>query len=407
MGRKKKGNIHYGHIIYRNLKRRISRTFLLSAFLFFMVFMIFSFTSILNSMREGLDSTVKRTGADILLVPKDYFSSVKDALFLGIPSTVYFDSSLEEKVAKEEGVEKVSSQMFLATIYNSPCCDEAVQIIAYHPESDFLIQPWIEKQLKREIPDGEIVAGSKLSYKKGDTAMFFGKKFPVAGKLKETGMGYDNTVFLNFNTAEELLKEPVVKNYLAIGNKKEVVSLITVKVDKKADIQKVVRALQDKYEKDNVSIETSGKLMEDTRHALKQYTTYFTFVEIILVAFTFESLLSFFIITMSERKKEYGIIKSLGGSTFKILSITIGEAAAIGIIGSLAGSFLSILILTLFRNFILLHLKLPYLRQSFSDLMLLTVFCTGLSVLTGVFAAILSSAAIQRKETYTLIRENE
>lgn len=407
MGRKNRGSIHYRHIVCRNLKRRTGRTFLLSAFLFFLVFLVFSSASILSSMREGLDSTVERTGADILLVPKDYFSSVKDALFLGIPSTVYFDSSLEEKAAGEKGVAKVSSQLFLATIYNSPCCDEAVQIIAYHPESDFLVQPWIGKQLKGDLPDGEIVVGSKLAYKKGDTAMFFGKKFPVAGRLKETGMGYDNTVFLNFNTAEELLKEPVVKNYLALGNKKEVVSLITVKADKKADIEKVADALRRKYERDNVSVETSGRLMEDTRNTLKQYTSYFIFIGIILAAFTFMSLLSIFTMSMNERKKEFGIIKSLGGNTFKLLSITIGEAAVIGVMGSVAGSFFSILVLALFRNFIVLHLKFPYLSQSFSDMALLAVFCTGLSVLTGVLAAFISAAAIQRKETYALIRENE
>ncbi len=407
MGRKNTGNIQYTYIILQNLKRKMSRTILLSVFMFFMVFMIFSLTSIFGSMKEGLENTVKRTGADILLVPKDYFSSVKDALFLGIPSTVYFDSSLADKVAKEAGVAKVSSQMFLATIYDSPCCDEAVQMIAYHPESDFLIQPWITKQLKRSIPDGQIVAGSRLSYKKGDTAIFFGRKFTVAGKLQETGMGYDNSVFLNFNTAEELLKEPVVKNYLAIGDKKEVVSLITVKADKKADIKKLAKALQNKYEKSNVSVETPGRLVESTRSALKQYAACFIFVGAILTAFTFAALVSIFTITMNERKKEYGIIKSLGGSSLKIFSFTIGEAAAIGIMGSLAGSLLSVLTISLFRNLIVLHLKLPYLRQSFTSLILLTVLCTVLSVLTGVLAAGISAAAIQGKETYALIRENE
>ena len=229
----------------------------------------------------------------------------------------------------------------------------------------------------------------------------------MAGKLQETGMGYDNSVFLNFNTAEELLKEPVVKNYLAIGDKKEVVSLITVKADKKADIEKLAKALQNKYEKSNVSVETPGRLVESTRSTLKQYAACFIFVGAILTAFTFAALVSIFTITMNERKKEYGIIKSLGGSSLKIVSFTIGEAAAIGIMGSLAGSLLSVLTISLFRNLIVLHLKLPYLRQSFTSLILLTVLCTVLSVLTGMIAAGISAAAIQGKETYALIRENE
>lgn len=407
MSRKNAGNLHFVHIILQNLKHKAGRTLLLSVFLLFLTFTIFSFSSVLYSMKQGLDNTVERAGADILLVPREYISSVKDALFLGIPSTVYFDSSLVEKAADEKGVAQVSAQLFLATIYNSPCCDEAVQIIAYHPESDFLVQPWIEKELKEDIPDGEIVVGSKLSYKKGDTATFFGKKFHVAGKLEETGMGYDSTVFLNFHTANQLLDEPVVKNYLSLGDKKNVVSLITIRTDKNVDVDKVAAALQNKLEKDNVSVETSGELMENTKNTVKQYSDYFFIIGGMLFGFTFLSLISIFTITLNERKKEYGIVRSLGGSSLQILFLTIGEAVAIGFIGSTSGSFLAVLLLTLFRNLIILHLKLPFFRQSILGMLLLSGFCLMLSVFTGVAASLVSTVVIRKKEAYTLIKENE
>ncbi|MDF2870701.1 MAG: transporter permease [Anaerocolumna sp.] len=411
MKRKSKGNIRgnlrYSHILLQNLKRKMSRTILLSSFLFIMIFTIFLSANILYSMKEGLNSTVKRTGADILLVPEDYVSSVKDALFLGQPSTIYFDKSLEQKATRVKGVDKVSSQLFLATIYNSPCCDEAIQMIAYNPDTDFLVQPWISKQLNSNLPNGEIVVGSKLSYKKGDRATFFGKDFKVAGKLKETGMGYDNSVFLNFNTAQELLKEPIVKNYLAVGNREDVISLITIKISEDAEADKVAAGLQKIYKEDGISVQTSGKLVEGIAVTLNRFTSYFVVFGALLITFTVLALISIFSLSINERKREYGIIKSLGGSKSKILCLIIGEAAVVGIIGSVTASIIASLVMTLFHNFIALKLELPYLSPGITGLLGLTLLSILLSVLTGVIAAGISAISLYRTETYTLIRENE
>lgn len=411
MKRKSKGNIRgnlrYSHILLQNLKRKMSRTILLSSFLFIMIFTIFLSANILYSMKEGLNSTVNRTGADILLVPEDYVSSVKDALFLGQPSTIYFDKSLEQKASQVEGVEKVSSQLFLATIYNSPCCDEAVQMIAYNPDTDFLVQPWISKQLNGNLPDGEIVVGSKLSYKKGDSAIFFGRDFKVAGKLKETGMGYDNSVFLNFNTAQVLLEEPIVKNYLAVGNRENVISLITIKINEDAEADKVAAGLKKIYKEDGVSVQTSGKLVEGIAVTLSRFTSYFIIFGILLVSFTVLALISIFSLSINERKREYGIIQSLGGSKGKILQLIIGEAAAVGILGSVSASIIATMVVSLFHNYISLKLKLPYLSPGIAGLLGLTLLAILLSVLTGVIAAAISAISLYRTETYTLIRENE
>ncbi|WP_033166378.1 ABC transporter permease [Clostridium sp. KNHs205] len=411
MKRKSKGNIRgnlrYSHILLQNLKRKMSRTILLSSFLFIMIFTIFLSANILYSMKEGLNSTVNRTGADILLVPEDYVSSVKDALFLGQPSTIYFDKSLEQKASQVEGVEKVSSQLFLATIYNSPCCDEAVQMIAYNPDTDFLVQPWISKQLNGNLPDGEIVVGSKLSYKKGDSATFLGRDFKVAGKLKETGMGYDNSVFLNFNTAQVLLEEPIVKNYLAVGNRENVISLITIKINEDAEADKVAAGLKKIYKEDGVSVQTSGKLVEGIAVTLSRFTSYFIIFGILLVSFTVLALISIFSLSINERKREYGIIQSLGGSKGKILQLIIGEAAAVGILGSVSASIIATMVVSLFHNYISLKLKLPYLSPGIAGLLGLTLLAILLSVLTGVIAAAISAISLYRTETYTLIRENE
>ncbi len=411
MKRKSKGNIRgnlrYSQILLQNLKRKMSRTILLSSFLFIMIFTIFLSANILYSMKEGLNSTVNRTGADILLVPEDYVSSVKDALFLGQPSTIYFDKSLEKKASQVEGVEKVSSQLFLATIYNSPCCDEAIQMIAYNPDTDFLVQPWISKQLNGNLPDGEIVVGSKLSYKKGDSATFFGRDFKVAGKLKETGMGYDNSVFLNFNTAQVLLEEPIVKNYLAVGNRENVISLITIKINEDAEADKVAAGLKKIYKEEGVSVQTSGKLVEGIAVTLSRFTSYFIIFGILLVSFTVLALISIFSLSINERKREYGIIQSLGGSKGKILQLIIGEAAAVGILGSVSASIIATMVVSLFHNYISLKLKLPYLSPGIAGLLGLTLLAILLSVLTGVIAAGISAISLYRTETYTLIRENE
>ena len=94
-------------------------------------------------MRQGIKSTTERAGADIIVVPDEGTEDIRDSLFAGKPCSVFFDRSMKEAVEQVEGVERVSGQMYVGTL-SASCCSLPVQMIAFDPETDFVVQPWLK-----------------------------------------------------------------------------------------------------------------------------------------------------------------------------------------------------------------------------------------------------------------------
>lgn len=70
----------------------------------------------------------------------------------------------------------------------------------------FLIYPWITHNIDKELKDGEAIVGSHVIGEKGETVHFFNEELKIVGRLKQTGIGFDATVFVNQNTAKNWLR---------------------------------------------------------------------------------------------------------------------------------------------------------------------------------------------------------
>lgn len=399
--------ITYFYFIVKNMKARITRYLLLLFFIFSLVTTVIICTNLSLGVKRGIDSTISRMGADIILVPDGFVSSIQDALFLGAPCTVYFKDSWIDRIKEYEEVEFITSQLFLATITDSACCDSAVQVIAFDPDSDFIIQPWINKQLKTTLKEYEIVIGSNLNYEVGDHAKFYGEIFKVAGKLEETGMGYDNSVFLNYTTAFELVKKPIVSSFFSIGDREDIASLISVKVKEGSDFKELADKLKESYEKEGIKVYTSGKLVQGLTDNVSKITTISYLLCGFLFLFTFVALISIFTLTINERRREYGILRSIGASPVQIIKFIAGEAGLISVVGSVAGCIFSFVILSLFHNYIVVSLKLPFLTPELKTTVFLVVGSIIVSLITDILASLYGAVKISQTQVYLLIKENE
>lgn len=66
-----------------------------------------------------------------------------------------------EKVKNTEGIEEVTPQLYVATL-SASCCSYPVQIIGIDYETDFLIKPWLQKTLNRDLKDDEAIIGNHI-----------------------------------------------------------------------------------------------------------------------------------------------------------------------------------------------------------------------------------------------------
>lgn len=127
-----------------NLRRQGIRTFVIIIFSFVLSASLLASGILKESMQESVDKTINRMGADIVIVPKGYASSYSDSLFEGQLCSFYFDKSLCNKVKQVEGIEKMTPQMYIASLAED-CCSDETQLIAFDPETDFIIQPWLNE----------------------------------------------------------------------------------------------------------------------------------------------------------------------------------------------------------------------------------------------------------------------
>lgn len=137
-------------IAWKNVKSRVYRSGVMIFFIFALAATLFTCMVMITSMESGIESTSKRLGSDIVVVPARYYSSIENALFTGEPCTVYFDKAWEKRLEEVEGVETTSSQLFLATL-GAECCDSLAQLIAFDEEDDFVISPWIKEKTNKNL----------------------------------------------------------------------------------------------------------------------------------------------------------------------------------------------------------------------------------------------------------------
>ena len=84
------------------------------------------------------------------------------------------ESKLGE-VAGIPGVDAVSPQIFLQTLYGASCCSASEMfLVVFDQASDFTLRPWLDKQLERELERGEVIGVSYISADTGDHILLYG-----------------------------------------------------------------------------------------------------------------------------------------------------------------------------------------------------------------------------------------
>ena len=156
----KDGNLY---ITIQNLKSKRVRTIIMIFFTFMMSFTIFICSVLMQTMKNNIENTAQRMGADMIIIPGAYFEELKDSLFSGIPCSIYFERFWLDRIQEIEGVKNVSPQLYLQTL-SASCCSASVQLIAFEPETDFVVMPWLDKQGEvSELKQGEVIVGNSIT----------------------------------------------------------------------------------------------------------------------------------------------------------------------------------------------------------------------------------------------------
>ena len=408
MKRKKKLNAL--DMAIQNLKAKKSRTGFMMLFVVLMSATVFFSTVLMNNLEQGIQSTTERAGADVIVIPDEGTKDIRDSLFAGTPCSIFFDREWKGYVENVKGVERVSEQLYVGTLAAS-CCDLPVQMIAFEPETDFVVQPWLKNQNAVKIKKGQVLVGNAVEAEPGETIQFYSTEFEVAGKLERTGMGYDSSVFMTFDTLYELKDSETAQTNLPMDEIEDKISMLMVDIDDSIQDMDLIHLRLDIAkcgpEGEKMYAGTTDDLLNGISEQVKKLSSYGNILTYISFISTALALISIFVLTINERRYEFGVLYAMGAKKSQMRHIILWEALIISGIGGLFGTFVTYGIVVAFKDVIRIRLDIPYLDMSLIRIVPVAGICVVLALTMGVIAALCSAYQISKGEVYRLLRESE
>ena len=398
--------IRFSKLPLINLMRRPGRSIALVLLTAFLGFSIFGGSVIVMSLRQGLSSLENRLGADIIVVPSEAQSksSFKNMLLQGTTGAFYMSSDNLERTLEVEGVERAAAQIFLASL-KADCCSIKIQVIGFDPETDFIVQPWIEESCSKELGPLEVVVGTNVGAQVGETLKIYEERCHVAGRLAATGTGLDSAVYCTIDTMKQLLKAAEAKGitHKVTSDDEDVISAIYVKVREGYDIGKVNSAIQGHTRK--ASAVRTRSMITDVSGALSGVAQTVTGLIGAVWILAFLILLVAFVMIANERKKEFALLRLLGTSRRMLGALIRREMALCSLTGGALGIAAAAALVFPFSALIETRLKLPYLIPSAPVLALTAAGALLAVLLAGTAASAWAAGRLGRVDPGTVLRE--
>lgn len=393
-------------LVFRNLQKKPVRTGALFALILFLAFSVFAGSLAVFGMKNGLDSLENRLGADVIVVPKQAKSKedLSKILLNGTTGYFYMSSSVLEQVRETEGVEAASPQLFLASL-RADCCSAAIQVIGIDQETDFSIQPWIEKRYTGTLGEYEVVVGCEVNAQVGESIRIYNQNCRVVARLAKTGTGLDTAVYTSIDNIRLLLAaaNELGHDLKISGDPADVISAVYVKVKDGYEVEKVCNDLKVHVRKTE-SIQTKS-MLTDVSDGLAGMAKTTTILMIVLWIIGFAVLFAAFCLMIQERKREFAVLRLLGMSKKQLSLMIRMEALLLSLAGGICGFLLGAAVVFPFSQLIEMKLGLPFLVSGVPQILGLAVLTLVVILLSGSLAAANTARRLSQVNPGNVLRE--
>jgi putative ABC transport system permease protein len=364
-----------------------------------------SATLLLRGAATSLKLVSDRLGADIVVVPTGAEAKMEGALLMGVPAEFWMPKSTLASIAAIPGVETVSPQVYLTTLTNASCCSMSnMFMVAYDPQTDFTVKPWLKQELGNGLNLGEVVGGAHISATEGiQNIRVYGYLVTLKTNIEATGTGLDQSMFFTMDTARDIARISQTQADQPLNIPTDQVSAVLIKVKTGTDPHSV--AVQIFRNIEGVVPIESSKLFQSSR---SQMASLIKIVAIMLISTSALAVMVIglvFSMAANERRKELGVLRALGATRRFIGQTLLAEAGILALCGGAIGIFLAVLGIYLFRRLIMVSLGLPFLLPSPGSLMLQIGAGMLLALLAVFIAALFPAIKISRQDPAIAMRE--
>ena len=399
-------SINIVRLAWKNLLRKIIRTLLLLMAVALVTGTLFGASIFITGMENALKIGTYRLGADILVVPAANEEEARTALLAGKPTSFYMDREVYEKVLGVDGVQMASPQLFIKPSSLTCCFSLDVFLVAFDPETDFTIRPWLKKNLRGPLLEDEVIAGRTMPVIIGMQIPFFGTTFTVVGNMEPTGMKFfDQSVFMTMDAAYRMAENSKEKSMQPITLDRGKISAVLVRAEPDISPERV--AIRITHDVDGVKAIASDEVINTVRRQLGGLMKGIIGISGVLWAFALLMMGFAFYMIVNERQREIGLLRAMGALRRQVFNLIMLEAVMITTAGGLLGLGIGAILLYSVKSLILGYLKLPYLLPPLPMLQGLIIGAVVFSIITGLLASLLPAVLASKLEPYEAIRQGE
>lgn len=364
-------------------------------------------TFVVRSAEASLRLNLQRLGADILVLPWGTMTEkIGGVRLVSADIDRWMPWSYMERIAGVEGVAAVSPQLHLGTLRETPYLPQAdLYLVAFEPHTDFTLQPWLEGNQGQTLAVGQAYAGSRIAPPDGSKQfVFYGHRLQLAGQLAATGSSIDQTVFVNFETAQAILTSGKGEHVsgLRLQALPGTISATMVRVELGTDPHTVALRILEEIP-GVVPLETPNLFQAERQQMIGILRTLLVMLAAVwALAVAFMGLL--FSIAVNERRQEIGVLRALGFTSRTIFRILLTEGLILAAAGGLVGIIVVAVGLALGSQQLAAVAGLPLVAPSVPALLGWALGGQLLALVSVALAALIPAWLISRQEAAITMR---
>ena len=362
-------------------------------------------TLIVRGAQDSLQMALNRLGADIIVVPEGSEEGMENAFLMGVTLRIWMNEKVLDQVQSLPGVEAVSPQIYLSTLRGAVCCAVPdLFLVAYDPQTDFTLRPWLQTHLPDGLSTGNAIGGSLIFIPDGGSKLaIYGFGVGLQGNLEPTGTNIDQSLFFTMETAQQIAETSITKAEQRLEIPTGKISAVMVKVARGADPKQVALAIRQNIP--GVSAVESSNLFSTHRANITSLLDYLVVVLGVVWLLSIALVALLFSMTINDRRREIAVMRALGAVRSDVLGLLLSEASLLGLAGGILGAGLFSAGIYLARNVIIDMTGFPFIFPSWTGLLAVVLLGLAVSLITILLAALVPVLRISRMEPAEAMRE--
>ncbi len=393
------------HLSYKNIVRKPLRSIGLIFLVALFSFALLAGSLMANSLAEGVATMSNRLGADVMVVPAGHEAKIASVLLRGSASPFYLPDDAASRLQDIAGIAALSPQLYVASDAQL-LAESDWQVVGIDGESDFLISAWLTENSDFDaLAQTNCIIGSDVSGSVGGTISILNQPYQIVGRLQQTGMSFDSTVFVDIGTARTILHAVAKQTPPQDGG--NLSSALMIKLEPGYNSQLVAREISNKHADEGIFGMFSKKFVNSISSNLQVIMRFVKFAIVAIWLLSSVVLTLVFTMMIRERKKELATLRILGMRRRQLNRLLITEFGLVSLCGSVVGVASAYLLLFFYGTVLADRMNVPFLLPSTTLLLMWGLACFLVGLLLAPVTALYPIRKMMRDDIYKQYREDE